>query len=73
MSSRPSSHLGPPRPQTHQQSLTPWASNTSSPYNPTTTKTSPEPRPLQTEKRKKAQLFVFHFAKTLYVCLYNPD
>lgn len=25
------------------------------------------------KKRKKAQLFVFHFAKTLYVCLYNPD
>jgi hypothetical protein len=73
VSSRPGSHLGLPRPQTHQQSLTPQASDTSSPYTPTTTKTSPEPRPIQTEKRKKAQLFVFHFAKTLYICLYNPD
>lgn len=37
----------------------------------------PQLRPPQAEtkpnrKRKKAQLFVFHFAKTLYVCLYNP-
>lgn len=73
VSSRPGSRLGPSRPQTHQQPLTPQASDTSRPYTPTTTKTSPEPRPIQTEKRKKAQLFVFHFAKTLYVCLYNPD
>lgn len=73
VSSRPGSQLGPPKPQTHHQSLTPPSSDTSSPYTPTATKTSPEPRPIQTEKRKKAQLFVFHFAKTLYVCLYNPD